>query len=113
MIAVMRCFLPILPLLLPHVAMAASGPSDIVAHASGSAWADVPEDRILVMDLAGGARIVIELAPQFAPVHTGNIIGLARPHRWDGRAIVRVKDNYVVQRAVRDEKAKPPAGIYR
>nr|WP_242011476.1 peptidylprolyl isomerase [Acetobacter fallax] len=63
------------------------------------------------MTLASGAQIVIELAPQFAPVHTGNIVHLAHAHWWDGGAITRVQDNYVVQWAARDEKAKPPGGF--
>ncbi|CAP54604.1 conserved hypothetical protein [Gluconacetobacter diazotrophicus PA1 5] len=108
MIAVMRRLLPILALLLPNVAIAAPSPSEIVAHAPGTAWADVPADRLLVMTLGDGAQIVIELAPQFAPVHTGNIVHLARAHAWDGGAVIRVQDNYVVQWAPRDEKAKPP-----
>jgi peptidylprolyl isomerase len=111
MIAAMRRFLPILALLLPNVAIAAPSPSQIVAHAPDAAWVDVPADRLLVMTLAGGAQVLIELAPQFAPVHTGNIVRLARAHRWDDGAIIRVQDNYVVQWAPRDEKATPPAGF--
>ncbi len=113
MIAFMRRFLPILALLLPNIAAAAPNPSpaEIVAHAPDAAWADVPPDRLLVMTLANGAQVTIELAPQFAPVHTGNIVRQARAHGWDGGAIVRVQDNYVVQWTVRDETAKPPAGF--
>ncbi|MBB2204945.1 peptidylprolyl isomerase [Gluconacetobacter takamatsuzukensis] len=113
----MRRILPILALLLPTAATAASAagpnatPSEIVAHAPDTAWADVPVDRLLVMTLANGARITIELAPQFAPVHTDNIAALARAHWWDGGAIIRVQENYVVQWAPRDEKARPPAGF--
>ncbi|MFT8422692.1 MAG: peptidylprolyl isomerase [Gluconacetobacter sp.] len=109
----MRRFLPILALLLPNIAAAAPNPSpaEIVAHAPDAAWADVPPDRLLVMTLANGAQVTIELAPQFAPVHTGNIVRQARAHGWDGGAIVRVQDNYVVQWTVRDETAKPPAGF--
>lgn len=113
MISFMRSFLPILALLLPNAAAATPSltPSEIVAHAPDTAWADVPPERVLVMTLADGAQIAIELAPQFAPVHTGNIVHLARAHWWDGGAIIRVQDNYVVQWAPRDEKAKPPAGF--
>lgn len=113
MIVFMRRFLPILALLLPNIAAAAPNPSpaEIVAHAPDAAWADVPPDRLLVMTLANGAQVTIELAPQFAPVHTGNIVRQARAHGWDGGAIVRVQDNYVVQWTTRDETAKPPAGF--
>ncbi|MFS3135944.1 peptidylprolyl isomerase [Gluconacetobacter sacchari] len=111
----MRRILPILALLLPNAATAAPGPhpspAEIVAHAPDTAWADVPADRLLVMTLADGRQVAIELAPQFAPVHVGNIVHLARAHRWAGGAIIRVQDNYVVQWAPRDEKAQPPAGF--
>ncbi|WP_342627402.1 peptidylprolyl isomerase [Nguyenibacter vanlangensis] len=107
----MRRILPIFALLLPTMAIAAPGPSEIVAHAPDAAWADVPADRLLVMTLGDGTRIPIELAPQFAPAHTGNIIRLARAHRWDGGAIIRVQDDYVVQWAPHDEKANLPTGF--
>jgi peptidylprolyl isomerase len=41
--------------------------------------------------------VVIELAPQFAPAHVGNIQLLAREHFWDGTSIYRAQDNFVVQ----------------
>ena len=49
------------------------------------------------MDLANGGRVVIQLAPQFAPVHVANIRALARGNYWDGATIYRVQDNYVAQ----------------
>ncbi len=57
------------------------------------------------MELAGG-RVVIELAPDFAPRHVANVKALAREHYYDGLAIVRVQDNYVVQWA--DPDAEKP-----
>ena len=53
-------------------------PSDIVAKAPASAWKTIPADDLLVMDLANGGRVVVQLAPQFAPVHVANIQALAR-----------------------------------
>jgi len=41
--------------------------------------------------------VVIELAPEFAPNHVANIKTLAHEKYWDGLAIIRVDDNYVVQ----------------
>jgi len=111
MIFIMRRFIPLLAVILPGVAAAAPSPSEIVAQAPDSDWATVPADRLLVMTLGTGARVVIELAPQFSPVHVSNIEHLARAHWWDGGAIIRVQDNYVVQWAPRDEKATPPAGF--
>jgi peptidylprolyl isomerase len=51
-------------------------------------------------------RIVIELAPEYAPQHVARIKDLARQKYWDGLAIVRVQDNYVVQWA--DPNAEKP-----
>jgi peptidylprolyl isomerase len=48
------------------------------------------------MELAGG-RVVIELAPEFAPLHVANIRTLVRSKYFDGLSIVRSQDNFVVQ----------------
>ena len=53
-------------------------PNDIVAAAPASAWKAIPADDLMVMDLANGGRIVVQLAPAFAPVHVANIKELAR-----------------------------------
>lgn len=50
----------------------------------------------LYMDL-GVHRVVIELAPEFAPLHADNIRTLVRSDYFDGLAILRVQDNFVVQ----------------
>ncbi len=48
---------------------------------------------------------MLDLAPAFAPNHVANVKALARERYFDGLAIVRVQDNYVVQWAVpNDEK---------
>jgi peptidylprolyl isomerase len=86
-------------------------PSEIVAEAPASAWKDISPDDLLVMELKTGARVVIQLAPQFAPVHVANIRALAKGGWWTGAAIYRVQDNYVVQWG-NNESTKPlPAGV--
>ena len=86
-------------------------PSEIVADAPSSVWRDIPADDLLVMDLRNGAQVVIQLAPQFAPVHVANIRALAKGGWWSGSAIYRVQDNYVVQWG-NNESTKPlPAGV--
>ena len=62
----------------PHRPQKLPTPSDIVASSPASAWKAIPADDLLVMDLANGGRIVIQLAPAFAPVHVANIKALAR-----------------------------------
>jgi peptidylprolyl isomerase len=86
-------------------------PSEIVAEAPPSAWRDIAADDLLVMGLRNGAQVVIQLAPQFAPVHVANIRALAKGGWWSGSAIYRVQDNYVVQWG-NNESTKPlPAGV--
>jgi peptidylprolyl isomerase len=96
-------------------------PTDIVAAAPASAWTAIPAEDLLVLDLKGGGQVVIQLAPQFAPVHVANIRALARAHWWDKAAIYRVQDNYVVQWGNNETErplpasvvAKPPAEYHR
>nr|WP_207544520.1 peptidylprolyl isomerase [Sphingomonas jatrophae] len=82
--------------------------AEIVAAAPASAWARVPDDALLVMDLANGATVLIALAPDFAPAHVRNIRALAMARWWDGTSINRVQDNYVVQWGDATEKKPLP-----
>ena len=86
-------------------------PGDIVSAAPASAWKTIPADDLLVMDLANGGRIVLQLAPAFAPVHVANIKALARGHYWDGAKVYRVQDNYVAQWGLNESDKPWPAGV--
>jgi peptidylprolyl isomerase len=96
-------------------------PTDIVNAAPKSVWKQIPADDLVVMDLANGSRVVMQLAPRFARVHVANIRALARGNYWDGATIYRVQDAYVVQWGQNDSekgfppgvKAKPPAEYTR
>lgn len=68
----------------------------ILAAAPAAAWREIDPANTLYLDLAGG-RVVIELAPQFAPQHVANIRALAHEHWFDGLSINRSQDNFVVQ----------------
>jgi len=59
-------------------------------------WRRPNPENLVVMQLAGG-RVLIELAPDFTPLHAANIRTLIRQHYFDGLAIVRVQDNFVTQ----------------
>jgi len=73
-------------------------PSEIVAKAPDSDWVTIEAKDLLVMDLASGKRVVIQLMPgPFSQGWVGNIRKLAAAHWWDGTSINRVQDNYVVQ----------------
>jgi peptidylprolyl isomerase len=86
-------------------------PNDIVANAPATAWKTIPPDDLLVMDLAGGGRIVVQLAPEFAPVHVANIRALANGHYWDGATIYRVQDDYVAQWGQNESQKPWPKGV--
>jgi peptidylprolyl isomerase len=105
-------------LLLPLIALAAAAPpkklptpSDIVAAAPASDWRTIAPENLMVMDLAKGGRIVVQLAPEFAPVHVANIKALARGNYWDGATIYRLQDNYVAQWGLNESDKPWPAGV--
>jgi len=86
-------------------------PSDIVAGAPAGAWRTIPADDLLILDLASGGRVVIQLAPAFAPVHVANIKALARGGYWNGATIYRVQDNYVAQWGLNESDKPWPVGV--
>ena len=59
-------------------------------------WRTLDPDRTLYMQLPAG-RVIIELAPDFAPEHVANIRTLAKEGYWDGLFVIRSQDNYVAQ----------------
>ena len=70
--------------------------AEIVAEAPADAWRALDPENTLYLELAAG-RVIFELAPQFAPEHVANVKALARERYFDGLAILRSQDNYVVQ----------------
>ena len=86
-------------------------PADIVNGAPKGVWKTIPADDLVVMDLANGSRAVMQLAPQFAPVHVANIRALARGDYWNGATIYRVQDAYVVQWGQNDSEKGVPPGV--
>lgn len=86
-------------------------PNDIVANAPPSAWKMIPPDDLMVIDLKNGGRVVIQLAPSFAPVHVANIKALARSGYWNGATVYRVQDDYVAQWGLNDSDKPWPKGV--
>jgi len=79
--------------------------ADVLAASSPADWRPLDPENTLYVELASG-RVVIELAPAFAPKHVANVKALAKEGYYDGLAIIRVQDNYVVQWA--DPEAENP-----
>src|SRR5437867_579379 len=69
---------------------------DVLVASKPSDWRPLDPENTLYLELTNG-RVVIELAPAFAPQHVANVKALAREHYFDGLAIIRAQDNYVVQ----------------
>jgi cyclophilin family peptidyl-prolyl cis-trans isomerase len=83
---------------------------DLLADSPARDWRTPDPDNTLYLELAGG-RVIIELAPRVAPQHVANIKALARAHYFDGLAIVRVQDDYVVQWDDPDQHRPRPPGV--
>ncbi len=70
--------------------------AEVLAASTPADWRAPEPENTLYLQLAGG-RVVIELAPGFAPEHAANIRKLVRQGYFDGLAIIRSQDNFVVQ----------------
>jgi peptidylprolyl isomerase len=87
-----------------HAAAAAADPApakaqstaEVLAASRPSDWRGLDPQNTLYLELPAG-RVIIELAPVFAPNHVANVTTLAREGYFDGLAFMRSQDNYVVQ----------------
>ena len=84
---------------------------EILDATQAADWRALDPANTLYLDLASG-RVVIELAPGFAPAHVDNIRTLAKEGYWNGLSINRSQDNFVVQwgDGEEDEKKRKPLG---
>jgi cyclophilin family peptidyl-prolyl cis-trans isomerase len=71
--------------------------ADVLAATGPADWDPIDPADLLVLELEDGARALIRLAPEFAPLHVANIRTLVAEHYFDGLAVVRSQENYVVQ----------------
>src|ERR1700732_1002715 len=84
--------------------------TDLLSATHPQDWRAPDPDNTLYLELQGG-RVIIDLAPQLAPKHVANNKAPARARYFDGLAIVRVQDNYVVQWADPEHHRPIPAGV--
>lgn len=113
--AAIRCALAVgaLSLVLSAAARAETKPrtmQQVLEASKPSDWRPLDPQDTLYLDLAAG-RVVIELAPAYAPLHAENLRAMAREHYFDGLAFVRAQDGFVVQwgdpEAEDKDKARP------
>jgi len=69
---------------------------EILDASPKSDWHALDPNNTLYLELASG-RVIIELAPDFAPQHAANIRTFAHAGYWNGLSINRSQDNFVVQ----------------
>jgi peptidylprolyl isomerase len=97
---------------LSHPAAAAKHQSmpEVLAASSPADWRPLDPENTLYVELPGG-RVVIELAPAFAPLHVANIKTLTRAGYFNGLSVIREQDNYVAQWGDPDNRHPLPPGI--
>jgi peptidylprolyl isomerase len=71
-------------------------PKELLGKSTAQEWRTPDPQNLLVMQLPQG-QVLIELAPDFTPLHVANIRTLAHEHYFDNLAITRVQDNFVTQ----------------
>ncbi len=108
----LKFLIPCALVILSQSALAAKHPSmpEVLAASSPADWRPLDPENTLYVDLPGG-RVVIELAPAFAPLHVVNIKTLTRAGYFDGLSIIREQDNYVAQWGDPDNRHPLPPGI--
>lgn len=81
--------------------------AEVIKASKPSDWRPLDPDNTLYLDIPAG-RVVIELAPDFAPKHVANIKALVAEQYYDGLAITRAQDNWVAQWGDPNEKNPKP-----
>ncbi|MGO4701250.1 peptidylprolyl isomerase [Dyella sp. 2RAB6] len=71
-------------------------PKELLQQSKPAEWRKPDPNNLLEMRLPQG-KVLIELAPDFTPLHADNIRTLVHEHYFDGLAIIRVQDNFVTQ----------------
>ncbi|MBR7800054.1 peptidylprolyl isomerase [Undibacterium sp. FT137W] len=76
---------------------------DILNQSKAEDWRALDPANTLYLETEKG-RVVIELAPEFAPKNVANIRALVKEGYFDGLAMIRSHDNYVAQWGDPNEK---------
>ena len=81
--------------------------ADVVKASKASEWRPLDPENTMYIELPAG-RVVIELAPAFAPNTAANIRALVRERYFDGLWVMRAQDGFVVQWGDPDEENPKP-----
>src|SRR5689334_21681052 len=101
------------PVIPPEPAGQSPAIPDLLAKSKPEEWRQLDPENTLYMDFppikgSDGGRVIIELAPDFAPNHVANIRALSREGYFTNGAVTRVQDNYVTQWAQAATPERPP-----
>ena len=89
-------------------------PAEIIAASKPDEWRPLDPENTLYMDFPGKGRVIIEMAPQFSPMHVANVKALSREGYFTDGAVTRVQDNFVAQWSQASDPARPPrVGVER
>ncbi len=91
-----------------HILLAAFAAGALTMAAHADEWRKVDPENLVVMDTNYG-RILIELAPEFAPKHVERFRALVRAKFYDNKSFYRVIDGFVAQGGIGegDDKKLP------
>jgi cyclophilin family peptidyl-prolyl cis-trans isomerase len=81
--------------------------ADVIKASKPADWRPLDPENTMYMDLPTG-RVIIELAPAFAPNTAANIRALVREKYFDDLFIIRAQDGFVVQWGDPDEENPKP-----
>jgi cyclophilin family peptidyl-prolyl cis-trans isomerase len=83
---------------------------EVLAASKPSDWRPLDPANTLYLEVPAG-RVVIELKPEFAPLHVGNIKTFVRARYFDGLPVLRVQENYVAQWGDPENRHPIPPGV--
>lgn len=81
---------------LPAQSPGARNPDDVLDASPATDWVAIDPESILVFDVPAG-RILVALAPEFAPAHVTQMKTLARSGYFEGARFYRVIEGFVAQ----------------
>ena len=81
--------------------------ADVVKASKPADWRALDPENTMYLELPAG-RVIIELAPAFAPNTAANIRALVREGYFDGLYVMRAQDGFVVQWGDPDEENPKP-----
>ena len=91
-----------------NILLAAFAAGAMTTAATADEWREVDPENLVVMDVEYG-RVLIELAPDFAPKHAERFRALVRAKFYDNKSFYRVIDGFVAQGGIGegDDKKTP------